>query len=254
MLQGYYPTSYHNFYDRLPMASKSDSLHKYPDAFFPDTYMVIDLETTGFSPRSDYITQFALAVIRERKLASNVSFLLQIPEGSMNKKASEVTGITEEMCQEHGMPRPEAMHNIYATLSNWRNVCQGVFVGHNASKFDIPFLEAAFKRHSIDFLFRDHEIVDTGAMVKSMQMGTWPLPTETLRGFMNRMLNVYATGVYWSLDRFCLDRFKLRERLEKEGLKSHDAGADCVVTHWVLEALRAEREEQIEKHGAHIGG
>ncbi len=229
-------------------------MHRFPDIFFPETYLVIDIETTGFSPESDYITQFGMAWVHDKKLKDAVGFLLQIPEGSMGKGAEEVTGITEKMCAEQGMPMAEGIRSIHHTLSNWRRSRpNAIFVGHNAAKFDMPFLEKAFDKNGLEFRFGPDEIVDTGCMVKAQQLGTHPLPGEKHLDFMLRVGRIRATGVKWSLDKYCIDRFDLRKRLKQEQLKSHDATSDCTVTHWVLEALRAEREELIKTNASHTG-
>lgn len=243
-----------NFYESWPMASKDSNLHKFADWYFPDTYLVIDIETTGFNPEDNYITQFGMAFVSNRVVRDAMGFLLQIPVGSMHPKASEVSGITEEMCNTQGMPRDDAIGQIHRTCSNWRKSRpNAVFIGHNAAKFDMPFLETEFDKHNIDFRFGPDELVDTGAIVKSEQLGTYPLATESPIDFMFRVGRIRATGVYWALERYCLDRFNLRTRMEEQGLRLHDASADVVITHWVLEALRAEREEALKKHAESPG-
>ncbi len=215
-------------------------MEKFPHKFFPSTYMVFDIETTGFSSRHDYITQFGVAVVRDRKLDMSAEFFINIPPGSMHKKAEEVTGISEKICNEQGVTREQGVRNIYHTLMGWRAKHEfPIFVGHNAAKFDMPFIENEFKRQGIDFMFGVDEIVDTGAMVKALQVGTYPRNESNL-DFMLRVGSIRAKGVKWSLDKYCIERFKLAARIEEEGLKSHDAVADCVITHWVLEEMFKE--------------
>ena len=57
------------------MASRQETFHRYPDKFFPDDYLVIDIETTGFAPHENYTTQFGVVVVKQRKVVDRGGFL-----------------------------------------------------------------------------------------------------------------------------------------------------------------------------------
>lgn len=233
------------------MASRQETFYRYPDRFFPDTYLVIDIETTGFAPNEHYITQFGYAYVTDRKLGDRGGFLLRIPPGSMTEGAAEVTGLTEEICNTRGLPRDEAIPSIYRFLEAWRAHNQ-LFVGFNNARFDMPFLEYEFGRHDLSMDFRANELLDVGMMVKAEQIGTYPMVEEgeTFSEFHSRLSRYRAYGVKWNLSPYCIQRFGLQPRIDaSEELRSHDASSDCILTHWVLEEIRGMRQAQMEKHG-----
>lgn len=236
------------------MESRQKTLHRYPDSYFPESYLVVDIETTGFSPVRDYIVQFGIVHVEGCEVVSKLSFLVQIPPGSMNEKATEVHGLTEEMCNTQGVPRKDAIYSICNTLTQWvGSRADPVFIGHNAYKFDFPFMQGEFERAGLPrFDLSSCRIIDTGAIVKAEQIGTYPLLEhgETLYEFNDRVLNLRIKGVKWALGEYCMNRFRLQEKMASEGIKTHDATSDCMLTHWVFEKLREERQYQMEPRNA----
>ena len=214
----------------------------YPPEYFPATYLVLDVETTGFSHRKDYIAQFGLAKVVERELVYQTGFIIHVPKDSMSEGATGSHGLTEEICNRDGVPREEAMNTIHGILTSWHETNPNdPIVGHNLAKFDLPFIEQEFERFNLVFDLDVFPMVDTGAMVKAMQIGTYPTPGEPQKQFMLRMLNYRAKGVMWALEKYCIDRYGLREKTAS--MDSHNAQNDCVITHWVLEEIYKEWSE-----------
>lgn len=96
-----------------------------------DDYVVIDLETTGLSPRHDHIIEIAALRIRNGMIADSYSSLIN-PEQELDPFITELTGITNEDLQDAPLIDtilPEALNFIGSDI----------VIAHNAH-FDINFL------------------------------------------------------------------------------------------------------------------
>ena len=108
-----------------------------------------------------------------------------------------------------------------------------MIVGHNLCKFDIPFLHGEASRYGIDINFLEDQVIDTGLLVKGMQLNLYPEAGEPIHSYWRRVISFWAKGVKFNLDKYCVSRFGL----EKHGASTscaHDAGYDCWLTHLVL--------------------
>lgn len=203
----------------------------------PDRYLVLDTETSGTSTESDSILQYGCCVVGNRKKVDAFAVLLNRGDIFINPGAFDAHGLTAEYCKLNGLPPEEAVALIYQTVIDWR-ASGGLFAGHNVWNFDACRIEADFRKLGHSFKFLPDEVVDTGMLVKASRLGTVPLPNETLEAFYRRINGVRAKGVYWSLDRYCYDAYELGTSGIAKG-EAHDAGADCELTHTLLEKLRA---------------
>lgn len=207
-----------------------------PGGHLPNDYLVYDTETSGTDPSKDRILQHGFCIVRDRKRVDSFSQLVRhegliIPAG-----ATKVHGITTERMNKEGMPAAEFLPYLADTLRAYREAGL-MFVGHNMIAFDAPLLEMEFRRAGIDFKFEAHEVIDTGALVKAIQLGMYFGLDDTLRNFARRVAEVHARGVFWSLDRYCYDTYDLgRSGIRKDA--AHDAANDCILTHCLLETFR----------------
>lgn len=110
---------------------------------FPDTYCVIDTETTGRSPQWDHIIEVAAVKISDGQEVGRFSSLIQppsMPGGAFVDEFIEaLTGITDEMLA--GAPFAPDVLEEFATF-----VGDVPVVGHCVS-FDINFLYDSFDRY-----------------------------------------------------------------------------------------------------------
>lgn len=211
-----------------------------PRGALPDTYMVFDTETTGVQVSQSRILQLGFCCVENREVVKSDSFLinhgpdLEIPEG-----AFKVHGINVEKTLAEGVPFADVINRIVDMFEAWRQ--RGfMFVGHNMMSFDAPLFENECRRAKRQFKFNENEIVDTGMIVKARQLGMSYRLNDTLRSFAKWVSEVRARGIYWSLDRYCYDYYKLKEASGISKEDAHDAGVDCRLTHFLLEQLRKE--------------
>ena len=100
--------------------------------------IVIDLETTGFSPVKNEITEIGFVVLDGRTLENMGGFntLVKI-EGRVPGKITELTGISNDMTEKFGLPKDMVGEYLRGALED------SVLVAHNAS-FDFSFLAEHF--------------------------------------------------------------------------------------------------------------
>jgi len=118
------------------------------------SYVVVDIETTGFSASSDKITEIGAVKIENGVITEEFSQLID-PGIPIPWRITEITGITSDMVD--GKP------TIEEALPLFFEFCTGcTIVAHNA-RFDMGFIKFNAARHGFDCNFR---ILDTLAMAR----------------------------------------------------------------------------------------
>lgn len=122
---------------------------------FPDTYCVIDVETTGRSPQWDHIIEVAALKISDGQEAGRFSSLIQppsMPGGAfVDDFIAALTGITDEMLESAPFA-PDVLAEFESFVGDTPVV--GHYVG-----FDINFLYDSFDRYLDRPFFNDY--IDT---------------------------------------------------------------------------------------------
>jgi DNA polymerase III epsilon subunit-like protein len=112
--------------------------------------LVFDTETTGLIQKNapleeyPYITQFSFIVydIQNEMIRSSFNTYIKIPSNVIiNDYVSQLTGVTNDICEERGIPITEALGIFYHTMS----VCDCV-IGHNID-FDIQMVNIEIVRN-----------------------------------------------------------------------------------------------------------
>lgn len=199
---------------------------------FPKSYVVFDTETSGTDPVKDKILQYGLAIVREGKLVDTFSILVNRTDVQISPGAQAVHGISNEKMAAEGCDPQQAFEEMLQTFEAYRKAGQ-MFVGHNIIAFDAPLFEQEARVRGVSFKFGDNEILDTGTIVKAAQLGMYIDDRDSIRSWARKVTEVRRKGLYWSLDRYCFDTFKLAEfGLRKD--EAHDAGYDCKLTHYLF--------------------
>lgn len=98
---------------------------------FPDNYVVVDIETTGFNPKVDEIIEIGAVKVCDNKITSIFQSLVR-PRNPINPYIANLTGITNDMVVEAN-PIGVVLESFLAFIGH------GVLVGHNVNA-DINFL------------------------------------------------------------------------------------------------------------------
>ena len=120
------------------------------------TYCVLDLETTGFSPRTEKITEIGIMKIKGGEVLEKFSEFVN-PEKPIPQRVVEVTNITDDMVKD-----AETIEKIFPKVLEF--IKGTVLVAHNA-KFDIGFLKYIAKQLGYDF---DFTYIDTLNLAKDI--------------------------------------------------------------------------------------
>lgn len=100
-------------------------------------YAIIDVETTGGSPRIERLTEIAIAIHDGEKVIDSFESLLN-PERTIPSFIQRLTGITDEMVED-----APYFYEIAKKVVEMTEDC--IFVAHNV-KFDYMFIRSEFER------------------------------------------------------------------------------------------------------------
>lgn len=140
-------------------------------------FVVFDIETTGFSPRYDGITEIGAIKVADGKIIDRFSHLVN-PEKAIPQKVVELTGITDQMVAD----QPK----IDTVLPRFLAFCGDLpVVAHNAS-FDVSFITEKAKALAIEY--------------KPMVIDTLKLARMLLKGIKRFRLNLVAKHLGVTLD------------------------------------------------------
>lgn len=238
----------------MPRPSEEENLKKIVRALsvigkwgtqhLPCNYLVLDIETTGFSSVDNRVVSVGFCAVKDCEITNEIhagnysNVILKWPEDVFVgcEKASEIHGIDYQKSQELGTEPHEAMEMVHEAIE-WARSEDMYIVGHNMQKFDAPFLSAELSRAGIGTRIHNDEVVDTAALCKAMQLGMIPSQDETVFDYFNRVMSFRAKGVYFNLDRYCCSRFSLDERFGARKEDAHNSGYDCWLTHLVMLSL-----------------
>jgi len=112
------------------------------------TYCVLDLETTGFSPVTEKITEIGIMKYKDGKIIEEFSIFVN-PEKSIPLRVVEITNITDDMVRD-----AETIDKVFPKMLDF--IKDSVLVAHNAS-FDVGFLKhnAKVLGYNFDFTYVD---------------------------------------------------------------------------------------------------
>jgi DNA polymerase III subunit epsilon len=127
------------------------------------TFVVVDVETTGASPRGASLTEIAAAKFRGGECLGTLQTLVD-PACPIPPRIAALTGITDDMVGQ----APSASAVLPALLEFSRGA---VVVGHNV-RFDLAFVNAALERTGGDRL--SNVAVDTLILARRLLRGEVP--------------------------------------------------------------------------------
>lgn len=112
------------------------------------TFIVFDLETTGFSRSKESIIEIALQDL----LGGENSTFQTLVNPDRDVYNAHIHGITSNMVNRRDVPRMKELIPILLQFVKSRQKPGGyvVLVAHNARTFDVPFLVNEFKRCSVE--------------------------------------------------------------------------------------------------------
>ncbi len=120
------------------------------------TYCVLDLETTGFSFRTEKITEIGIMKIKNGEILDEFSCFVN-PEKPIPQRVVEVTNITDDMVKD-----AETIEKVFPKMMDF--IGDSILVAHNAD-FDIGFLK--YNATELGYTL-DNTYIDTLRLAKEL--------------------------------------------------------------------------------------
>ena len=177
---------------------------------FDGSFVVFDIETTGFSPVKNSITEIGAVKIIRGEIADRFSTFVN-PGEHIPEKITQLTSITDEMVKD--------APSISSVLPKFLDFCKdSVLVAHNAS-FDMSFIKQKAMDLGIEL---DVTYVDTLAMSRAQLVNLGRFTLDSVARALNVALNNHHRAVD---DAECTAHvfLKLVEMLNTQGIKDLDA-------------------------------
>lgn len=105
------------------------------DCMYPNTYVVIDVETSGLHPEKHEIIELGAVLVKEHDITERFSIFVR-PKNAITSVIEQITGITNDILQKEGVQISDAMQRFITFLGNHP------VVSHNMD-FDYSFLHKA---------------------------------------------------------------------------------------------------------------
>lgn len=120
------------------------------------TYCVLDLETTGFSAKTEKITEVGIMKVKNGEVVDEFSCFVN-PEKHIPQRVTEVTNITDDMVKD-----AKTIDQVFPEILEF--IKDSVLVAHNAP-FDMGFLKQNAKVLGYEF---DYTYLDTLSLAKDL--------------------------------------------------------------------------------------
>ena len=141
---------------------------------FVDDYVLVDIETTGFSPVKDEIIEIGAIKVEKNKIINEYNELIKINE-TLSPFTTKLTGITDEMLQT-GKEISEVLKDFIHFTGD------SIIIGHNVT-FDLGFLSYNCKKYLNFNLNNDY--VDTMCIARKLVPDSINYKLGTLADFFN---------------------------------------------------------------------
>lgn len=219
----------------------------------PDNYLVIDAEASGVETDEDVAIQLGQVVVRNRMLVhSGGSYLNWFNTELVNHQwlLNRIQTTTDVMASKGARfhVTPELMRtqgkDPVGVIVSWGDMIEQAvnnnitIAGHNIVSFDLPMLcKASYKITGKTLLIPDNLIWDTGMFEKARLVGIMPWKGERRIDYFFRV-HAHRSYTKWGLSTGCAERYNLWVKSGLNPFTAHDAVADCILTHHLLESHR----------------
>lgn len=123
-----------------------------------DNYVLVDIETTGLSPKDNDIIEIGAIKVCENKVIDKYESLIKI-DYKLNPFITRLTGITNKMLLENGKDLNEVLEKFLEFVGS------DIIIGHNVN-FDINFIYDKCEKHLNTYLKND--FIDTMRIAKKV--------------------------------------------------------------------------------------
>ncbi len=133
--------------------------------YYYDRIIFLDVETTGFNPEEDQITELSYILYErstDRQWQNAViydTYINLFKKDMISEKVKEITGITEKLLEEKGVSESEVCSHIFELMLS---DCKTLIIAHNAN-FDLSFIYDMLNRHILlaESCLKRWDVLDT---------------------------------------------------------------------------------------------
>ena len=130
--------------------------HEEPNTSSYESYVVVDIETTGLKPSSDEITEVGAIKVKNGHIVDVFQSLVKIAN-PVPSVITHITGITSELLDSQGKPLSAVLKSFVPFLGDMP------IIAHNAP-FEMSFLNVAFEKYGYNRL--KSSVTDTLVIAK----------------------------------------------------------------------------------------
>ncbi len=161
-------------------------------------YVVVDIETTGLSPKNNKIIEIAAVKVSNNEVVGTFSKLVN-PEERLNFYISRLTGITDNM-----LKGEKTIDSVIEEFNEFLG--NSIILGHNVN-FDINFLY--HNLYSVKGLHLSNDYIDTMHLGRKVVPG---LPNYKLES-LTKHFNVGYEGAHRALND-CMFTYECYEKMK----------------------------------------
>lgn len=191
----------------------------------PDTYVVVDLETTGKNHFHDEITEIGAIKYVSGKEAGRFQVLIKT-EVEIPAKVEKLTGISNDLLRMFGVSPKEAYESFQAFVGN------EIIVGHNFTTFDSKFLEDAYMREL--HCHFPNDFIDTLYLARKVLPD---LPGHNLE-YLSKKYDIDASKAHRAIED-CIINHSVYEYLTYGKLLCEETDGECPANADISEGWRA---------------
>ncbi len=178
---------------------------------FPNNYVVLDIETTGFNPKEHEIIELSAIRVENGQIKEEFSKLVK-PIGYLSGYISNLTGITLDMLKD--------APSIKEVILDFKNFCSNsIVIGHNIN-FDLSFINTQ--------MIQNYDMPFTNDYIDTLKIARKFLPS-----LPSKKLGIIAA------------HFSFNTEGMHRGLK------DCIVTNMCYQKfIQMNQEQQLKQTNA----
>lgn len=203
---------------------------------YPKSYIVWDLETTGFDPKNCKILEIGVMRVIDGEVTESKNWILnhniEIPP-----EITQINNITKEIVESEGVDPKIAMTEF---LENFVATSE-YNVTHNGYRFDIPFLVASMtdeeKEKYTEILTKG--CLDTAVLYKAMKLSDKRKEGEKFTDFAGRIMSIIKKGVKYNVSICCEEL-----GIDKSNVQLHRSLGDVYLTNEIYKLVTKEKVEE----------
>ena len=231
---------------------------------WPDSYVCVDIESSGYSFDQDVITEWGHCLVEDGKVVDQLSLVIDWtgrtspPDHWLQnrlrqvRQGMELAGRTCHMSYDRmtaeGVKPDEAFKFIrdFTTKLQQKRM---PFVAHGGS-FDEKMLSANFLqfKYGNGYSFGD-VYIDTEAIEKASQIPdnvrVHPKASDTLREYFNRVKYTRITGLKSNMDEHCFTKYQFHEKHGIDKREMHAARMDSYCCHLLMQEFATQVTDPI---------